>query len=65
MRSEAVKRAQEKYKKKLKKMGVKTNKTFILNCHLQNDKDIIEVLENKENKNGYIKKLIREDQKRG
>lgn len=64
MRSEAVKRAQAKYEAKLRASGKKISKEFILKCHLKNDADIIEELKKQDNKNGYIKRLIREDIKR-
>lgn len=53
-RSEALKKAQEKYKKE---------KTKIVNIRLHNDKDadIIERLNEVHSKQGYIKDLIRAD----
>ncbi len=53
-RSEALKKAQEKYKKE---------KTKIVNIRLHNDKDadIIQKLDEVGSKQGYIKALIRED----
>ena len=53
-RSEALKKAQDKYKKE---------KTIIINIRLHNerDADIIEQLKNKGSKQGYIKQLIRSD----
>lgn len=53
-RSEALKKAQEKYKKE---------KTKIVNIRLHNDKDadIIQKLDEVSSKQGYIKALIRED----
>ncbi len=39
---------------------------FHLKCHIVHDADIIAALDAQGNKNGYIKKLIREDlEKRG
>lgn len=64
MRQKSVKEAQKRYEQKLKDQGIKNNKTFILKCHVVHDKDIINQLENEENKNGYIKNLIREDMNR-
>ena len=53
-RSEALKKAQEKYKKE---------STTIINMRLHNerDSDIIDRLNNVASKQGYIKQLIRED----
>ena len=53
-RSEALKKAQKKYKKE---------STTIVNIRLHNelDADIIERLQGVGNKQGYIKKLIRAD----
>nr|DAJ98156.1 MAG TPA: hypothetical protein [Caudoviricetes sp.] len=53
MQNEALKRAQEKYLKKIKH--------FHLTYHIDNDADIIAVLEAQKSKNNYIRKLIRED----
>lgn len=53
MQSEALKRAQEKYLKKIKH--------FHLTYHIDNDADIIAVLEAQKNKSGYIRDLIRAD----
>lgn len=64
MRSESTKRAQVKYEEKLKANGVKTAKTYILKCHKKHDEDIITFLNRLENKNGYLKQLIREDIKK-
>ena len=61
MRSEAVKRAQKAYVEKLKRKGIKKTKDYHLQCHLVHDKDIINQLEKQSNKNGYLKRLIRED----
>lgn len=60
-RSEALKRAQERYAAKLKDEGVKTTKGFYLKCHVEHDADIIEKLERVGQKNTYIKELIRND----
>lgn len=62
-RSEALKRAQARYQKK--KCVISRKKTYILACHIYNDADIIEILSKKDNVNGYIKNLIRKDNKRG
>lgn len=53
MQNEALKRAQEKYLKKIQH--------FHLTYHIDNDADIIAVLEAQKNKNGYIRDLIRAD----
>lgn len=58
-RSEAVKRAQAKYDEKYRKSGA--TKSYHFKCHTIHDADIIEELESKESKNGYIKDLIRAD----
>lgn len=62
MRSESVKRAQEKYFKKLKQEGIKVSQTFYITCSTANDQDVIEVLNNQQNKSKYVKELIRRDQ---
>jgi hypothetical protein len=59
IRTEAVKRAQAKYDKKYREKGL--TKSYQLKCHKDNDADIIKVLESIQNKNGYIKGLIRKD----
>lgn len=58
-RSDALKRAQARYEAK----GAVKEKTraFHLKCHVEHDKDIIAALDRQENKNGYIKSLIRKD----
>ena len=61
MRNEAIKRAQKAYVERLREKGVKTTKNYNLKCHLIHDEDIIKQLEIQDNKNGYIKKLIRDD----
>lgn len=61
-RSEALKRAQERYNKK--KVGSGVTKSYHLKCHTVHDADIIAALEAQENKNGYIKELIRRDLKK-
>lgn len=62
MKSEALKRAQKRY---AAKGAVKAaTKPYYLKCHKVNDADIIAALEAQENKNGYIKELIRADIKR-
>lgn len=58
-RTEAQKRAQKKYEEKYKAKGLL--KTYNLKCHIEHDKDIIEKLNAVDNKNGYIKELIRAD----
>lgn len=58
-RSEAVKRAQERYAKKNAENPV--TRGYFLKCHKVHDKDIIEILDKQKNKNGYIKRLIRAD----
>ena len=64
VRTEARKRAQAKYDEKYRKRGL--TKSYHFKCHKEHDADIIEVLEAQENKNGYIKDLIRKDvEKRG
>ena len=45
---------QERYAKKYKK-------SFLLSCLIHTEADIIAQLEKQPNKNGYIKRLIRED----
>lgn len=58
-RSEAKKKAQAKYEAG---GAVKArNKGYYVKCHIIHDADIIAVLEAQENKNGYIKELIRRD----
>lgn len=47
---ESIRKAQKKY-----------NKRYGINLHLSYDADIIKVLDNHKNKQGYIKELIRED----
>lgn len=64
MRSEALKRAQKRYQERLQKTGKLPQKTFLLSCHTKHDADIISVLEEQENVNGYIKDLIRADMKK-
>jgi hypothetical protein len=55
MRSESLKKAQQKYRQSLKRFSI----TFY-----QTDKDIEEHLYKQENKQGYVKDLIREDMKK-
>lgn len=57
-RTEATKRAQARYAKKNAGNGV--TKGFYLKCHTTHDRDIIAVLEAQDNKNGFIKELIRQ-----
>ena len=52
--TEAQKRAKERYEAKVKK-------TYIIKLHKEIDADIIEKLEAVENRNGYLKELIRAD----
>ena len=54
MITEAQKRAMAKYDKT-------HTKQIKLKLHLENDKDIIEALEKVDNKQGYIKELIKKD----
>lgn len=58
-RSDALKRAQARYEAK----GAVKDKTraFHLKCHVEHDKDIIDALDRQDNKNGYLKGLIRKD----
>lgn len=58
-RSEALKRAQERYAKKTAGRGV--TRSIHIKCHTVHDADIIAALDAQENKNGYIKELIRRD----
>ena len=55
--SEAQKRAGEKYDKN-------NTKKFVMKLNLNTEQDIIRKLESVENKQGYIKKLIRDDNRR-
>ena len=64
MRREAARRANAKYKKKLKEEGIEQGRSFMLYCHLINDADVIALLESKENKSGYLKELVRRDQEK-
>lgn len=61
-RSEALKRAQSKYQRKISVRNIL--KQYNFKFHIVHDADIIKVLESQKNKNGYIKKLIREDMQR-
>lgn len=56
---EATKRAQARYEAKGAVKAV--TKGYYLKCHTLHDADIIDALEAQENKNGYIKELIRRD----
>jgi hypothetical protein len=58
-RSEALKRAQSKYQRKISVRNIL--KQYNFKFHIVHDADIIKVLESQKNKNGYIKKLIRDD----
>ena len=59
-RSDALKKAQKKYSA----THPKKTKEFLLKCHIEHDSDIIDVLVQQQNKNGYIKNLIRQDIKK-
>ena len=61
-RSEALKRAQAKYQRKMIVRNIL--KQYNFKFHIVHDADIIKVLESQKNKNGYIKKLIRDDMQR-
>lgn len=61
-RSEALKRAQSKYQRKMSVRNIL--KQYNFKFHIVHDADIIKVLESQKNKNGYIKKLIRDDMQR-
>lgn len=52
--SPAQLKANDRYKKKMMKQ-------YNLMCHIVNDADVIEMLNSQENKQGYIKALIRAD----
>lgn len=54
MATEAQKRAWKKYNAKMKRQ-------MSLSFHLETDNDILEKLDSVENKQGYIKSLIRKD----
>lgn len=62
---EAIKRAQAKYEKKRRATGTSPLKAVSLKLHIEHDADIIAMLEAQDNKNGYIKALIRKDIKTG
>lgn len=53
VRSEALAAAQKKYEKKIK--------TFAVRLHIERDADVVEKLENTQNKTEYIRDLIRKD----
>ena len=57
MTTEAAKAAKAKY-------DAKTARYFSLKLNRNTDKDIIEILEQQESIQAYLKKLIREDMKR-
>lgn len=59
--SEKQKQAQMRFEKKRRMEGTSPNKGYYLKCHIKHDADIIDALEAQENKNGYIKELIRRD----
>ena len=52
-RSEALKRAQDKYTNKIR--------TFAVRVHIERDADVIKRLESVENVTDYIRKLVRDD----
>lgn len=56
---DALKRAQARYEAS----GAVKAKTkgFYIKCHVDHDADIIATLEAQDNKNGYVKELIRRD----
>ena len=54
MQTEAMKKAKAKYDKG-------NTKQIILKLNLKTDKDILDLLQRVENKQGYIKQLIRKD----
>lgn len=62
MRSEALKKAQSRYDEKRRKSGI--TKSYQIKCHVEHDADIIAVLDSCENKNGFIKDLIRKEKTR-
>lgn len=53
--------ARESLKKAVAKYDSLNTKQIKLKLNLKTDKDILEVLEKKKNKQGYIKELIRAD----
>lgn len=57
MQTEAMKRAKAKY-------AAKNVKQIKLNLNIKTDADILEWLDKIDNRQGYIKQLIREDIKR-
>lgn len=57
-----VSRAQ---KEAVRRYDKEHTKQIILKLNLTTDKDILDKLESEENKQGYIKALIREDIKKG
>lgn len=58
-RSQALKEAQKRYEENKKKQGIKDSKSYLMKCHLENDSDVIEFMEQEKNKSGLLKKLIR------
>lgn len=61
-RTEAQKRAQKKYE--LSGAVRQKTKGYHIKCHIEHDADVIAALDAQENKNGYIKTLIRNDIKK-
>lgn len=64
MKTEAQRRAAEKYRKKLRDQGIKKDKSYMVFCNIVNDADVIAVLDAQENKSGFLKNLIRQDMKK-
>lgn len=60
----AQKEAQKRYETKLREEGRTRKKDFNLRCHVENDRDVIEWMEQQENKSGYLKELVRKDIKK-
>lgn len=54
MRSESLKKAQKKYLKK-------TYKQYLIRFNKEKDKEVIEILNHKKNKNSYLVHLIKKD----
>lgn len=66
MRSKALAKAQAKYDKKYRESGdrARKNKIYSIICSKENDKEVIEFLDNCPNKSGMVKDLIRGYMKR-
>lgn len=62
--TDAQKRAKKRYEEKLRRSGTNPTKAYHLKCHKIHDADIIKRLETQDNKNGYLKELIRDDIKK-